>query len=514
MKRTLVKIIVFILGFIFITLYLNKIFSYKYDDLRVDNVHNYYNFSALYEIPDNSLDVAYVGTSTFYCGISPLDIWNDVGITGEVFSTPRATINTVYYYIQEILKTQSPKVVVLDAATLITEDLSNESRIKAFTGMKHSLLKLKGIMNTGSKDRIFLQKLEIYSEIFALHDRWSSLKSLDFNDYKKQKAYLKGYGYTEHSQSVPSLKDTFRIRTDKNSPGYINDIYDFEDIPSANVIHFENIINICKKNNIEILLIKIPNFNWTATHHNKINALAETYDIPFIDFNVILDEIDFDEKLSFWDYDPYMQNGHLNYTGAKVISEYLGSYLFQSYSFVDRVNNIQCEWKIDYMKFLDSQKEQLLHTSTSFPEYIEMLKHLDKQKYLICISAKDEAFTSITQENINALRELGILLDNEVKPYACYLAVLTNEKIIYENIADTNALNVRIEFLDNIIELESASFFQGNNCSIKINNTEYAVNRRGLNFVIWDLETHQLVDSVAFDTYDMQSASRMILYFD
>lgn len=514
MKKILTKTIAFICCFVLITLHLSKIFSYKYEDLRVDNPFNYYNFSALYELPDDSIDVAYIGGSTFYCGISPLDVWNDIGITGQVFSTPGSTVNVAYHYLQEILKTQSPKVVVFDASTFSYEDFSNENTIKAFTGIKNPLLKLKAVMANGSNDRTLFDKSLNFFEIFSLHGRWNNLESIDFYDYKKQKSYLRGYGYTEYAQLVPNLKDTFASRTDKNSPSYIKYIYDFTDIPDINKKYFENIMELCSQNGAELLLVKIPNFNWTSNHHNKVSEFAKTYDIPFIDFNTMLEDIGFNEKESFWDYNPYTQNGHLNYDGAKKISRYLSDFLSRNYSFTSRSKDVLLKWETDYLKFLSAQKEQELHVCMSFSRYIELLKNLDKQKYLICIAAKDEAFTSLTQEHIRELNELGILVNIKTEPYSSYLTILGDGKTLYENISDNDALSCEVTYLGNRISLESATFFVGNNCSITINNIDYAVNQRGLNFVIWNIETHQLVDSVAFDTWGTLVPHRNTLYFN
>ena len=45
-------------------------------------------------------------------------------------------------------------------------------------------------------------------------------------------------------------------------------------------------------------------------------------------------------------------------------------------------------------------------------------------------------------------------------------------------------------------------------CSVKINNVEYAVQRIGLNFVIYDNEHSVVADSVEFNTYDGLGARR------
>ena len=47
----------------------------------------------------------------------------------------------------------------------------------------------------------------------------------------------------------------------------------------------------------------------------------------------------------------------------------------------------------------------------------------------------------------------------------------------------------------------SSPLHVGNRASIKIDGKDYATNLRGLNFVVFDINENQLVDSVAFDTH-------------
>ena len=47
----------------------------------------------------------------------------------------------------------------------------------------------------------------------------------------------------------------------------------------------------------------------------------------------------------------------------------------------------------------------------------------------------------------------------------------------------------------------SGGYDSGSGCSIKIDQEEYAKNRRGLNIVVYNLLTQTVIDSICFDTY-------------
>ncbi len=81
---------------------------------------------------------------------------------------------------------------------------------------------------------------------------------------------------------------------------------------------------------------------------------------------------------------------------------------------------------------------------------------------------------------------IGVLYNGNM----VYQYIGNNEQHVYENIV--NGDNVRIE---------SATLEFGDIASIKINDTEYAMNGRGINIVIVENNIHKVVDSVSFDTH-------------
>ena len=50
-------------------------------------------------------------------------------------------------------------------------------------------------------------------------------------------------------------------------------------------------------------------------------------------------------------------------------------------------------------------------------------------------------------------------------------------------------------------EISSGGYDSGSGCSIKIDQVEYAKNKRGLNIVVYNLLTQTVIDSICFDTY-------------
>ena len=79
----LVKVAAFLLIFVLTFSKLSEVLAFKNASYEANN---YYSFDYLYDLPKDSLDVVYVGTSQYHMGITPLEIWKEYGITGGSFN--------------------------------------------------------------------------------------------------------------------------------------------------------------------------------------------------------------------------------------------------------------------------------------------------------------------------------------------------------------------------------------------------------------------------------------------
>ena len=69
-------------------------------------------------LPKDSIDVLFMGTSHTYTGIDPATIWRKRGISSFVLAGPGQKLQITDFWLREALKTQHPKVVVLEAVGL------------------------------------------------------------------------------------------------------------------------------------------------------------------------------------------------------------------------------------------------------------------------------------------------------------------------------------------------------------------------------------------------------------
>lgn len=143
--------------------------------------------------------------------------------------------------------------------------------------------------------------------------------------------------------------------------------------------------------------------------------------------------------------------------------------------------------------------------TTDLVSFVNAAKEMNGTALLI--SVKDEASNGLTEDMIQALQGLGLQFDIKDQYRGSYLAVVNNGEVQCEETStDMITYNGKIGEIE--ISLTSAGYESGNIASVEINGEEYAVNARGINLVLLDVKTGVVLDSVAFDTFDVGNCTR------
>lgn len=133
-------------------------------------------------------------------------------------------------------------------------------------------------------------------------------------------------------------------------------------------------------------------------------------------------------------------------------------------------------------------------------KYIDKL-NAEKNHLAIIISSKDTPGLAINSNLATRLQTLGLSTNLQSKHWCGYSVIIykgmaVDEKCEYEKSVETSFSTSNLS-----IKSISSPLHCGNLSSIKINNTEYSLNSRGLNFVVFDLEKNCVTDKIAFDTH-------------
>ena len=136
----------------------------------------------------------------------------------------------------------------------------------------------------------------------------------------------------------------------------------------------------------------------------------------------------------------------------------------------------------------------------TFEEYIHYLEFLAKN-FLVCVSIMDTAGHGLSNHAANKLTALG-LADLRQEARWSYVFAQIKGKILLNKLDGFQSVaEQRILCDGHTIEMASVAYTKGSLARILIDGKDYAVNCRGLNIVVFDLDMNRLIDTVGFDTY-------------
>lgn len=284
----------------------------------------------IYDEPKHSVDVLFMGSSHMLNAVSPMDLWAEHGIASLNYAQNGQVLPVTYYALQEALRYQSPKLVVLDIYKVVQDSLIDSKASLHFTldNMTFGLPKLRAIFDLlPAEDRA-----EYLVDLLAYHSRWSELTEEDF---RPKNTFEKG---AEALFSVDDRSGFEVLPVTETAP------------PVAVALEYlEKIINLCREEGIDLLLIATP---FTTPEEDDlsrqqvVNAMAEyaaEQDLPFLNFMHEVEAMDFSFATDMADM------YHVNLAGMKKVTFHLGEYLTAHYDLPDHRNDsAYASWHSDY----------------------------------------------------------------------------------------------------------------------------------------------------------------------
>ncbi|WP_406544301.1 hypothetical protein [Pseudobutyrivibrio sp.] len=485
MKKILTKItksIVFIALLAVVLYEVNEILVPKNNHLTTiwSSTDRYNQF---YNMEKNTVDVIFLGSSVVANAMSPQEIYDDYGIRSYNLASSGQSIFFNYYWLKEALKYQSPKVVVLDSKFIFS--VYPDSAVNTTEGtyrecansMKWSPNKVE-MINELCKNDPSQDKLSYYLTNLRYHTRWAEIQDIDMNAELTSQDELKGQS----------------IITNLGDAGY--DVFVSSDTSiKADPVplmeeYLTKIVDLCKENNIQLVLVTYPDITMTDAVNNRMVYYSEAYGVPYYNFCSVEHYYEIGAQLP-------KENviEHENIWGAIKMSQYMGGILQKDFG-VQPVQDEQWSSTSYYYHHMIGSAD--LSYINNIDEYLKTLA--GDPQYITFISVKDDAVRFITDEDIALLNELGLKAPFKDMFRYSYCAVIdNNEGAFEEKSADEQiTINGSLDEGKLIYEVTSGGTNAGIACSIVINGENYEANGVGFNFVVYDRVTQTVVDSVCF----------------
>lgn len=297
MKKQIMHTALFLVGLLVIICTASYITTPKGKDKDIYNVVNVKSKldELALETPD-TLDVVILGDSEAYSAFNPLLFYREYGFTSYVCGTSLQRLCDSYAILQDVFSKQSPKLVIVESDSFFRFGGAYESNDDKIMGFF---------------ERIF--------PVFRYHTKWKGYIrggvaiGNDPNDFK---------GFKYRTAIIPYTGGDWMIETNFAADlGYMVEDY------------LEKINELVESNGAKLLIVSVPSpANWDYEKHNATVLLSDRLGVDYIDMNIESNLVHLDID---WKNDTLDAGNHLNYSGAKKFSQYMGKYLSEKYSLED-----------------------------------------------------------------------------------------------------------------------------------------------------------------------------------
>lgn len=279
--------------------------------------------------PKNTIDYIALGDSECMASIIPMELWNKYGYTGFNCGVPGQRLQDTYYMLKEILKKQSPKVILLETNALYR----NFSYTDVFQNAVDEAV--KNIL-----------------PVYKYHNSWKNFnfdlsKSFGSNYKNIASKQIKGYQYNPTVKpylSGPYIKKTKQTIVIQEEP----------------LLYTDKIVSLCKEHNIKLILYTVPSpLCWTYAKHNAAAAFAKEHKITYLDLNLRIQKLHLN-----WLKDTRDKGNHMNFFGAKKVTKYLGRYFSKHCDLIDhRGDNQYTDWQNALNEYKSITSDRSIHSS-------------------------------------------------------------------------------------------------------------------------------------------------------
>ena len=287
-------------------------------------------------------DVIIFGDCDAYESYSPVKMYQEYGISAYIRGSGEQYINQTYYLLKDVLRTETPKVVVLSIHNM-QHDVPRKEAYNRMTldGMRWSKDKVDAINSSMTKGETFASYV---FPILRYHYRWNELNKNDFKHvFSKDKVSHNGY----------------YMRCDVDPQGILPKpmpriSYKFDDY---SMYYLDQIRLLCEEKGIQLLLVRAPiEYGWFKQWDKNVEEYAAKYGLTYINFNDYRKDMDIDMTK-----DTYDKGQHLNIYGAEKLSVFFGKYLMDNYALTDyrTVPEVSKEYEKDIAFYNWMREDQL-----------------------------------------------------------------------------------------------------------------------------------------------------------
>ena len=524
MKKKILSIVIVFLSLSVILFFFTGLLKPTWFSWNTDST-----MKGIYKEPDNRIQVLFLGSSSIITGISPISLYENYGFCAYDLGTPEQPLMSSYYWLKEVEKhhPDTLNTVILDSYFIFNQDPPFEKNERALTHMKFSPVKTEAFRELSRKYGDFNYWTYLVP-VFAYHSRWSQVTEDDFTGLTDENNFYFTRGQEVHYEmelkGVAAEKIDIPVYGITHSSDYTPEEYQ-KVWGEENRIYFKKIVEFCNEHNLNLILTALLYPGYWDLQHDALQYLADTYNIPFLDFNMVelQEEIGLNAVYDYW------TPTHPNILGADKITKYIGNYINETYQITDIRQNTDYDYlskQADMYSGIMKNGELLM-----CDDFERFLSLLDDGRYTVFITVQGEAAVGLTDVLRDHLFQLGFQNLADMKNGYSFAGLRDGGEIIVDFAGEepedivivqgrtdgkgkysltriytrrNNDGHFSIGSEEKTFFLVSAGEVAGDFSNMKINGIEYSENHDGLNIAVFDNVMNKFIVSSNFDTSSLE----------
>ena len=360
-------------------------------------------------------DVLFTGISHMETGISPMELYNEYGITSFNFGESGARLPFAYWTLRNALDYCAPQVVVIDVRRIDLEDKHADAFVRTnFDYFPLTVTKAQAVWDLFDT---LDDRLSYLFPLVAYHDRWQELDKKDFQNsgnridngtFYYSKSELTVFDPLHHTYVEPELV---------NEPGSVGEDY------------LRRMIELCQSKGIGVLLVELP-FPGTRRDQrfaNGVQQIADEYGVDYLNFHHLPGVVDYDTDMT--------NQTHVNDSGMRKVSYYIGQYLYTHFDLPDRRRDpLYSNWVTQYNHKFMNYKFNRISLRQDMDVFLMVLADRRAETY---IHIKRGADIYRNEKIVRLLKNICLAgdlkkLEKAVEKRAEYRALIINSKGVTE----------------------------------------------------------------------------------
>ncbi len=280
--------------------------------------HNSLRVEGFYQETPGSLDAVFIGASDMYTSFIPGRAYEKYGFTSYLLASESITSDGVLTAVKEVVRTQNPQLVVVEANAFLYSDTKNDQNQayihKFFDNLPFSLNKLDYIQKNVPVD----DRWEYIFPLIKYHGLWTEYPERFYMMASDLTLDMRGYNYLKGFRTTAQV---FKSKT----PSLNEQIYTEHDtlpLDPKLETQLRELMDYAKQNDVNLVFVRAPHYVTKSTYDrvkrsNQIAHIVNEEGFSYYTFESDARDIGIDDQHDFYNEE------HMNVYGALKFTDYV-----------------------------------------------------------------------------------------------------------------------------------------------------------------------------------------------